>query len=681
MVKNINKVLAIIQARYDSTRFPGKVLKEINNTTILEIIIKRLFKCQNISKIVVACSNSQNDNKIVNLCKRLKIDFFTGSEHDVLERFYKTALKFNGLNILRITADCPLIDPTIVDKIINNFFLKAVDYASNVNPPTFPDGLDAEIFKFSVLKEAYKKAENPIDREHIRPFILNNKKYKKFNLTNFKDYSAIRLTVDEKEDLIVIKKIIKNFNNNLYFNFMDIINLYNKKKNIFSDNSHLNRNEGYYLSTGQKMWKRARKVIPGGTMLFSKNPDIFLPNFWPAYFSKSKKCNIWDLDGKKYLDISFMGVGTNILGYARREVDVAVKKIINSGNMTTLNSKEEILLAEKLIEMHPWSGMVKFTRTGGEASAVAVRIARAASGKNKIAICGYHGWHDWYLSANLNNSNNLNSHLMKNLHIKGVDAALKNSVFSFEYNNFRQLENIISNHDIGVVIMEVSRNIKPKDNFLNKIRSLTKKKNIVLIFDECTSGFRQSFGGLHLDYNIDPDIALFGKALGNGYAINAILGKDSVMKYAESSFISSTFWTERIGYAAALETLNIMSKIKSWKTISEKGRKIKNKWKNMSFKYNLNLSIEGLDALPRFDFPNLNNQYFKTYISQEFLKKGILAANSIYLSVEHNDSIINKYFTILDSIFSKISLSINKKNNLYTPLDGPMCISGIRSKI
>jgi glutamate-1-semialdehyde aminotransferase len=360
---------------------------------------------------------------------------------------------------------------------------------------------------------------------------------------------------------------------------------------------------------------------------------------------------------------------------------VAVKKVINSGNMTTLNSTEEILLAEKLIEMHPWSGMVKFTRTGGEASAVAVRIARAASGKNKIAICGYHGWHDWYLSANLNNSNNLNSHLMKNLPIKGVDAALKNSVFSFEYNNFRQLENIISNHDIGVVIMEVSRNIKPKDNFLNKIRSLTKKKNIVLIFDECTSGFRQSFGGLHLDYNIDPDIALFGKALGNGYAINAILGKESVMKYAESSFISSTFWTERIGYAAALETLNIMSKIKSWKIISEKGKKIKNKWKNMSFKHNLNLSIEGLDALPRFDFPNLNNQHFKTYISQEFLKKGILAANSIYLSVEHNDSIINKYFTILDSIFSKISLSINKKNNLYTPLDGPMCISGIRSKI
>ena len=186
---------------------------------------------------------------------------------------------------------------------------------------------------------------------------------------------------------------------------------------------------------------------------------------------------------------------------------------------------------------------------------------------------------------------------------------------------------------------------------------------------------------MHLDYNIDPDIALFGKALGNGYAINAILGKESVMKYAESSFISSTFWTERIGYAAALETLNIMSKIKSWKTISEKGKKIKNKWKNMSFKHNLNLSIEGLDALPRFDFPNLNNQYFKTYISQEFLKKGILAANSIYLSVEHNDSIINKYFTILDSIFSKISLSINKKNNSHTPLDGPMCISGIRSKI
>jgi glutamate-1-semialdehyde aminotransferase len=376
-----------------------------------------------------------------------------------------------------------------------------------------------------------------------------------------------------------------------------------------------------------------------------------------------------------------MGVGTNILGYRRREVDNAVKNVINSGNMTTLNSKEEILLAEKLIEMHPWSQMAKFTRSGGEASAVAIRIARAASAKDNVAVCGYHGWHDWYLSTNLDNPNNLNFHLMKNLPILGVPKDLKNSVHSFEYNNFEQFEDLISKHNIGTVIMEVSRNHYPKNNFLKKIRSVTKKKNIVLIFDECTSGFRQTYGGLHLHYNIEPDIVLFGKALGNGYAINAILGKESVMKYANSTFISSTFWTERIGYAAAIETLNVMHKIKSWKIITEIGREIKKQWKTLSDKYDLGLIVGGLDALPRFDFPSKENLYFKTYITQEFLKKKILASNTIYLSVEHNNNIIKKYFEILEDIFEKIGKSINSKDNSRILLDGPISMAGIRSKL
>jgi spore coat polysaccharide biosynthesis protein SpsF (cytidylyltransferase family) len=421
------KVLAIIQARYNSTRFPGKVVKKINNKTILEILIKRLSKSKYISKIIVACSDNSSDKEIVKVCKKLRINYFIGSENDVLDRFYNAAKKYRGSNVLRITADCPLIDSNIVDKIIDNFFLKKIDYASNVNPPTFPDGLDAEVFKFTALKEAYIKTKQLTEREHVTPFIINNKKFKKFNLKNFKNYSSLRLVLDEKEDFILIEKIVNNFKNNLHFNLNDILNFYKKNKKIFLVNNHIKRNEGYNLNLGQKMWKRAKNVIPGGTMLFSKNPDLFLPNFWPAYFERTKGCNVWDLEGTKYLDFSLMGVGTNILGYSRKEVDEAVKKVVNQGNMSTFNSKEEILLAEKLIQMHPWSGKVRFTRTGGEAAAIAVRIARAASGREKIAICGYHGWHDWYLSANLSNAENLNSHLMKNLPIQGVQKSLKNS--------------------------------------------------------------------------------------------------------------------------------------------------------------------------------------------------------------------------------------------------------------
>jgi glutamate-1-semialdehyde aminotransferase/spore coat polysaccharide biosynthesis protein SpsF (cytidylyltransferase family) len=680
MVLKKNKVLAIIQARYESTRFPGKVLKKINNQSILEIIIKRLSKCRNISKIVVACSDNKHDIKIINLCKKLKIDYFIGSEHNVLERFYKASIKFSGSNILRITADCPLIDYVIVDQIINNFFSANVDYASNIDPPTFPDGFDAEIFTFSALKKAYKQANTQIEKEHIRPFMLNNKSFKKFNLESRKNYSSIRLTIDEPVDFKVIKNIINYFKNNLFFLYEDIICLYKKKKSLFLDNMHINRNEGLYLNKGQKLWRRAKRIIPGGTMLFSKNPDLFLPNFWPAYFEKTKGCNIWDLEGKKYLDLSMMGIGTNILGYSRREVDGAVRNIIDKGNMATLNSKEEILLAEKLVQMHPWAGQVRFARTGGEAAAIAVRIARAATGRDKIAICGYHGWHDWYLSANLSNSKNLDSHLMKNLLIQGVQKNLKNSAFAFEYNNFNQLKQIVSSHDIGAVVMEVSRNEIPKNNFLDNVRKLTKNKNIVLIFDECTSGFRETFGGLHIKYKINPDMATFGKALGNGYAINAVIGSNSVMNYVNSTFISSTFWTERIGSAAALKTLEIMEKIKSWKIISNIGADVKKKWLQLSKIHNIKLDIKGLDALPKFDFVNKNNLYYKTYISQEFLKKNFLASNSIYLCVNHNKNLINRYFDILDSIFVKIKQSMESNSDAEKLLEGPVCISGMRSK-
>ena len=616
-----NKVLAIIQSRYQSSRLPGKILKKVNNKTILEILIKRLSKSKLISKIVVACSNNKKDKKIIDVCKKLKVEYFIGSEPNVLSRYYYCARKYKIENIVRITGDCPLIDYNIVDIVIKNFFSKKVDYASNTNPPSFPDGLDVEIFNIKLLKEAFIKAKTDHDKEHVTSYMIKNKKYKKFNLLSKNDLSFLRLTLDEPEDFIVIEQIINNFKNKEYFNLTDILKLFKNKKKIFLHNKHFVRNEGSKISKGQKMWKKAKGIIPGGTMLFSKNPDLFLPGKWPAYFSKTKGCKVWDLNNKAHYDVCYMGVGTNTLGYNHPSVEKKVIEIIKKGTMSTLNSSEEILLGEKLISLHPWSHKIRFTRSGGEANAVAIRIARAATGKDKIAVCGYHGWHDWYLSSNLQNKKNLDNHLMKNLPISGVPKNLKNTVYSFDYNNFEQLKRIVDLYDIGIIKMEVKRNFDPKSNFLHKVRKLANKKNIVLIFDECTSGFRQNFGGLHKYYNVNPDIAIFGKALGNGYAINAIIGKDEIMNSVSSTFISSTFWTERIGPTAALETLKVMEKIQSWKIITEKGKKIKEIWSKLSKLYKLKINIEGLDAIPSFYFSSDKNLMYKTLITQEMLKK------------------------------------------------------------
>jgi glutamate-1-semialdehyde 2,1-aminomutase len=415
------------------------------------------------------------------------------------------------------------------------------------------------------------------------------------------------------------------------------------------------------INTGQKLWKKAKKIIPSGNMLLSKNPDRFLPNVWPTYYKKAKGCKIWDLDDNEFIDCSLMGVGTNILGYSNPRVDSKVIKALKSGNMSTLNSPEEINLTEKLLKMHPQFDMAKFARSGGEANSIAVRISRAASGKDGVAVCGYHGWHDWYLSSNLQNKSNLNSHLIKNLQTDGVPKALKNTVFPFEYNDFETLKKIVEKKKIGTIKMEVYRNIEPKNNFLAKVRNLATKKGIVLIFDECTSGFRKTFGGLHKHYKVIPDVAMFGKALGNGYAITAIVGKKEVMEHAQNTFISSTFWTEKIGSVAALATLDVMEDLKSWIMIDQIGKDIKKTWKEIAKLKNISIEISGLNALAQFKILSDKSNAYKTLITQEMLKKNILATDTFYVSIDHQKPILNKYYDSLEKVFEKIQQCENGK--------------------
>tara|TARA_B100000989_G_scaffold297999_1_gene285649 strand:- start:993 stop:2291 length:1299 start_codon:yes stop_codon:yes gene_type:complete len=416
-----------------------------------------------------------------------------------------------------------------------------------------------------------------------------------------------------------------------------------------------------------KLYQKAKKIILGGNMLLSKNPDMILPEYWPSYFSKTDKTFVWTEDKKKYLDMMCY-VGQNTLGYNNAIIDNEVIKKIKLGNMSTLNSPEEVALANELLKIHKWADMAKFARSGGEANALAIRIARASSRKDHIAICGYHGWHDWYLSVNLKNPNNLNEHLLPGLEPLGVPKTLKNTTHPFTYGNINELHKIIKKYDLAAVKMEVGRSNLPDINFLKQVRDLTSKKKIILIFDECTSGFRRNLGGLHLTTGVNPDMAMFGKALGNGYAITSVIGKYSIMKKAEKSFISSTFWTERVGFVAALQTLKVMKKTKSWKKLINSGKYINNQWKKLSQKYDLPITISGIESITQFSFKKNNNLY-KTFITQELLKKNILATNLIFLNIYHSKKIIDYYINELDNVFFKIKKfekSNYKKKILFT---------------
>jgi len=407
------------------------------------------------------------------------------------------------------------------------------------------------------------------------------------------------------------------------------------------------------MNLNNKLWNLAKKVIPSGNNFLSKNPIRFNVKGWPIYFQKSKGCYVWDLNKRKYIDFTYMGVGTNILGYSNKKINSSVINSIKKGNMTTLNCPEEPMFAKSLLEPHKWAKMVKFSRTGAEANAIAIRIARAYNKKNKVIICGYHGWQDWYLSAKLLKKNHMDTHLFPNLNTSGVPKFLKGYTYSVKYNDIKTLRHILEkDKDISALIMEVERDVRPNINYLKQIRRLCDKFNTCLIFDECTTGFRENFGGLHLKYKINPDMAMFGKAIGNGFSITAVIGKKKIMNSSLKSFISSTFWSERVGFVAGLATLKEMKRISSWKIIKKNGKYIKEKLKKISIKNNLKIEFSSLDTLIRFKLTNTKIKNYNKFIMFEMLKRGYLANDVIYVSVAHTKKEIIKYLKNLEEVFS-----------------------------
>ena len=431
--------------------------------------------------------------------------------------------------------------------------------------------------------------------------------------------------------------------------------------------------------SGVELWKKAKSLIPGGNQLLSKRSERFLPGLWPAYYTKAKGCEVWDLDGRHYFDFTQVGVGACILGYADDEVDSAVIKAIRNASMCTLNCPEEVELAERLLSMHPWAQMARFARTGGEACAIAVRIARAFSGKSEVAFCGYHGWHDWYLSANLGGSSHLDDQLLPGLAPTGVPKELKDTAFPFHYNRLNELEKIVQQHgkDLGIIIMEPVRDEMPEKYFLKNVRKIADKTGAVLIFDEITAGFKMSLGGAHLALGTDPDMAIFGKALGNGFPISAVLGRRPVMDAAQDSFISSTFWTERTGFTAALATIQAMKKRKVQKKLMRLGELVNEGWSKLARKHGLPIKISGIPALTHLSFLVNQSMEAQTLYSQEMLAKGYLLGPSVYMTDAHDESLIRRFIKDSDEVFLTIRKALDS-GNIKNYLQGEVAYAGFK---
>lgn len=423
--------------------------------------------------------------------------------------------------------------------------------------------------------------------------------------------------------------------------------------------------------------KQAKQLIPGGTQLLSKRPEMFLPGLWPAYYDKANGCEVWDLDGNRYVDMSYMGIGACILGYADKDVDGAVKSAIDKGSMSTLNCPEEVELGQVLCELHPWAEMVRYARTGGEAMAIAVRIARAKSEKDEVLFCGYHGWHDWYLSANLANDKALDGHLLPGLEPKGVPRALKGTAFPFKYNDTKKFLELVETHKghIAAVVMEPIRNFYPEKGFLETIRQITKDLGIVLVFDEVSVGWRLNIGGAHLNFGVEPDIAVFAKAISNGYPAAAVIGTAEVMDAAQDTFISSTYWTERTGLTAALATIRKMKAKNVPEHLGNVGKKIQNGWEKSAKKNSLPIKVSGIYPLGHFSFEYEKPMVLKTLFTQLMLERGFLATTAFYASYAHKEAHITKYVEALDEVFAFMSKAV-KEGKPEKYLKGPVSHSG-----
>jgi len=434
------------------------------------------------------------------------------------------------------------------------------------------------------------------------------------------------------------------------------------------------------MAKGQALYNRAKEIIPGGTQLLSKRPEMFLPDQWPAYYSRAKGCEVWDLDGVHYYDMSLMGVGANVLGYAYDPVDQAAKAAIDRGGMCTLNAPEEVELAELLLRLHPWADMVRYAKAGGESMSLAVRIARAYSRKDIVLVCGYHGWHDWYLAANLTKGDPLAGVHLKGLEPLGVPKELAGSNLIFHYNQLDEFKSLMAEHEgrIAAVIMEPIRNDYPKDGFLTEIRQMTSEAGIPLIFDEISSGFRLCCGGSHLALGVEPDIAVFAKAMTNGYPVAAIIGKKKIMTAAEDTFISSTFWTERIALAAAVKSIQEYQAHNVSEHLIRMGKLVQEGWAAQADAAGVQIEIGGIYPMSHFSFEGTQALECKTYFTQEMLRQGYLASTAFYASLAHTEEIVTAYLGACGEVFRKIAAILKLKEPISKYIHGPVCHSGFQ---
>ena len=650
------KVVAIVQARMGSTRLPGKVLKPLAGKSMLWHVLKRALAARNLDEIVLATTIAPEDRALEPVAKELGVRVVFGHPTDVLDRYYRAALAAKADAVARVTADCPFLDPQVVDDCVDLFKRSGKAYASNAINRTYPDGLDVEVFSFAALETAWKEAKLPSEREHVTPFIWKNPgRFPAAELVRETDLSALRWCVDNPEDLLLAQSVCEELGRDgRLFGYRELLQFIQKRPDLGALNAGIACNEGYDKSVkedrasalrspsmdaaqktklveSQKLLKKAEGLIPGCSQTFSKAPNQFVRGVTPVYIERAEGCRMWDVDGNEYVDFP-LALGPIILGHKDPDVDAAVRAQLDKGTIFSLPHRLEVEVAELLTKTVPCAEMVRFGKNGSDATAGAVRIARAFTGREIVACCGYHGWQDWYVGTTTR--------------ADGVPQAVRDLTKTFEYNDAASLEKLFAAHPgkIACVILEAIGVIEPKPGFLQAVADIARKHGAILIFDEVVTGFRLALGGAQEYYGVTPDLACFAKAMANGYPVSAVAGRRDLMKKFEDVFFSFTFGGEALSLAAAKATIE---KLKSHKVIPHlwrQGQKIKDAFNADSRRLGIG-QVDCIGLAPhtvvRFrDAAGADSLAMRSLFQQELIKRGILFLTGYNICFAHDDETI-----------------------------------------
>jgi len=663
--RKVNRVVAILQARMSSSRLPGKVMLPILGRPMIGWQIERVRRCRNIQHLIVATSTDPSDDPLVEYVSSLGIDVFRGSLNDVLGRYAAASEEFPAQHYVRLTGDCPLADPEIIDRTIDLHLSSGADYTSNSHAPSFPDGFDAEVMTAATLHRAATSASAPAEREHVTLYVWQRPEvFRLETLTNEQDLSDYRLTVDTAADLRLVTEIFTALSSRGFFGLTDIVRLLEQSPELREINSDSVRNEGLMKSlrrdelarryhASMKWLRRAEDRIPLGSQTFSKSRTQYPYGVSPYFIERGKGAHVWDLDGNEYIDFINSLAAVN-LGYGDKDVTKAVLKQLEDGVIFSLPHPVETLVAEKMTEMIPCAQRVRFGKNGSDATAGAIRVARAFTGRDHVIACGYHGWQDWYIGATTRN--------------KGVPHSTRSLTHNVPYNDIQALERMFeANPDqVAALIMEPMNAIFPAQGYLEGVKEVTHKHGAILIFDETITGFRFADGGAQKLFGVVPDLATFGKGMANGYPVSAVVGNAELMREMEEVFFSFTFGGETLSLAAALATMEKIQREPVIEHLRTQGKKIQEGLRERIRRYGCDAFLEiGGHAAWSFFIIKDHSPYtawqIKTLYLQEMFARGILTLGTHNMSYAHSDEDVQRLLDAYDEVLQTLKTAVGGK--------------------